>query len=81
MCIGMVRNSVDHWWARYISTVFHIKAADLSHFLPYQVASWGMPLAAICGGLAAGNASTGERSQWHPIRFMFSTTSISSKRC
>jgi OPA family glycerol-3-phosphate transporter-like MFS transporter len=57
MCIGMVRNSIDHWWARYIGTVFHIKAADLSHFLPYQVASWGMPLAAIAGGLAAGNAS------------------------
>ncbi len=57
MCIGMVRNSVDHWWARYIGTVFHIRAAELSHFLPYQVASWGMPAAAICGGLVAGNAS------------------------
>src|SRR4051812_19556040 len=30
MCIGMVRNSVDHWWARYIGTVFNVKAADLS---------------------------------------------------
>jgi OPA family glycerol-3-phosphate transporter-like MFS transporter len=57
MCIGMVRNSIDHWWARYIGSVFHIAAKDLSHFGPYQVASWGMPLAAIVGGLAAGNAS------------------------
>jgi OPA family glycerol-3-phosphate transporter-like MFS transporter len=57
MCIGMVRNSIDHWWARYIGTVFQVAAKDLSHFRPYQVASWGMPLAAIAGGLVAGNAS------------------------
>src|SRR5581483_11178396 len=56
-CIGMVRNSIDHWWARYIGTVFQVAAKDLSHFRPYQVASWGMPLAAIAGGLVAGNAS------------------------
>jgi OPA family glycerol-3-phosphate transporter-like MFS transporter len=57
MCIGMVRNSIDHWWARYIGTVFNVKAAELSSFWPYKIASWGMPLAAIAGGLAAGNAS------------------------
>lgn len=26
------------------------------------------------------NYSAGERSQWHPIRFMFSTTSTSSRK-
>ncbi len=57
MCIGMVRNSIDHWWAKYIGTVFHLDSKALSSFAPYEIASWGMPLAAIVGGLAAGNAS------------------------
>src|SRR5581483_2369080 len=57
MCIGMVRNSVDHWYARYIGVVFHVPARSLSTFAPYQFAAIAMPLAAILGGLAAGNGS------------------------
>ncbi|MCS6915333.1 MAG: MFS transporter [Myxococcales bacterium] len=57
MCIGMVRNAVDHWFPRYIHGVFHIPAKSLATFAPYQVASFLMPVAAILGGLAAGNAS------------------------
>jgi OPA family glycerol-3-phosphate transporter-like MFS transporter len=57
MCIGMVRNSVDHWYATYVSVVFRIPAKGLSTFAPYHFAAIAMPLAAILGGLAAGNAS------------------------
>jgi OPA family glycerol-3-phosphate transporter-like MFS transporter len=57
MMIGFVRNSVDHWWAKYFSNVYHIDPKALGHFLPYQIASVGMPIAAICGGLLAGNIS------------------------
>ena len=57
MCIGMVRNGVDDWWARYMATVFHIDVKQLGTFVPYQIAAWAMPFAAIVGGLAAGNAS------------------------
>lgn len=57
MMIGFVRNSVDHWWAKYFSNVYHIDPKALGSFLPYQIASVGMPLAAICGGLIAGNLS------------------------
>jgi OPA family glycerol-3-phosphate transporter-like MFS transporter len=57
MCIGMVRNSIDHWWAGYMSTVFSVKSADLKSFVPYVVVSFGTPVAAIAGGLVAGNAS------------------------
>ncbi len=57
MMIGFVRNSVDHWWAKYFSNVYHIDPRELGSFLPYQIASVGMPIAAICGGLIAGNLS------------------------
>jgi OPA family glycerol-3-phosphate transporter-like MFS transporter len=57
MCIGMVRHSVDHWYARYIGVVFGVSAQHLSSFAPYQIASVAMPLAAVAGGLLAGNAS------------------------
>jgi OPA family glycerol-3-phosphate transporter-like MFS transporter len=57
MCIGMVRNSIDHWWSRYIGAVFHLTAAQRATFLPYEVVTWGTPLAAVAGGLVAGNAS------------------------
>ena len=57
MMIGFVRNSVDHWWAKYFSNVYHIDPKALGSFLPYQIASVGMPLAAIAGGLIAGNVS------------------------
>ncbi len=57
MCIGMVRNGIDDWWPRYIDTVFKIAVKDQNAFLPYQIVAWGMPLAAILGGIAAGNAS------------------------
>jgi OPA family glycerol-3-phosphate transporter-like MFS transporter len=55
MCIGMVRNSIDHWWAGYFSSLFAIK--DLSSFMPYKVVSFGTPIAAVAGGLIAGNLS------------------------
>lgn len=55
MCIGMVRNSIDHWYPRYLDGVFGVKI--LSSFAPSFFASIAMPLAAILGGLAAGNAS------------------------
>lgn len=55
MCIGMVRNSVDHWYPRYLDAVFGVKI--LSSYAPSFFASIAMPVAAILGGLAAGNAS------------------------
>jgi OPA family glycerol-3-phosphate transporter-like MFS transporter len=57
MCIGMVRHSVDHWYARYIGVMFGVPAKHLSTFAPYLFASVAMPIAAILGGLGAGNAS------------------------
>jgi MFS transporter, OPA family, glycerol-3-phosphate transporter len=57
MCIGMVRNAIDHWFPRYVGAMFHVPAKSLSSFAPYEIASFLMPMAAILGGLAAGNAS------------------------
>jgi OPA family glycerol-3-phosphate transporter-like MFS transporter len=57
MCIGMVRNSIDHWWAGYFTSVFSLKTADLAKFVPYNIVSVGTPIAAITGGLVAGNLS------------------------
>jgi MFS transporter, OPA family, glycerol-3-phosphate transporter len=57
MCIGMVRNSIDHWWIRYVGTVFHVSAAQRATFLPYNVVAYGTPIAAVAGGLVAGNMS------------------------
>jgi OPA family glycerol-3-phosphate transporter-like MFS transporter len=52
MCIGFVRNSIDHWWAKYMPAVF-----GSSSSLPHQIDSFAMPAFAILGGLAAGTAS------------------------
>ncbi len=57
MCIGMVRNSVDHWFTAFLTVEFHVSARGLSTFAPYKFAAVAMPIAAILGGLAAGNAS------------------------
>src|SRR4029079_18052432 len=57
MCTGMVRNSIDHWWQGYYSLVFNIKTEQLKSSFVYDVISFGTPLMAILGGLAAGNAS------------------------
>jgi MFS transporter, OPA family, glycerol-3-phosphate transporter len=52
MCIGMVRNSVDHWWAKYFANVFNNSAK-----IEFQVASFAMPAFAVLGGLTAGTLS------------------------
>ncbi|MGZ3408123.1 MAG: MFS transporter, partial [Polyangia bacterium] len=57
MCIGMVRNSIDQFWAGYFGDVFHLSTAQSTKFLPYIVVAYGTPLAAVAGGLVAGNAS------------------------
>jgi OPA family glycerol-3-phosphate transporter-like MFS transporter len=57
MCIGMVRNAIDHWWVRYMGTVFHKKPEDLLTFAPYVLVTWGAPIVAVIGGIAAGNVS------------------------
>ena len=57
ICIGMTRNSIDHWWSGYFATVFSIKAADLRSNLAYNVVALGTPVMAILGGLVAGNLS------------------------
>ena len=57
MCIGMVRHSIDHWYTPYFVRVFHIANKQLTSFGPYHLASLVIPIAAISGGLLAGNAS------------------------
>jgi hypothetical protein len=52
-----VRNSIDHWWTRYIGAVFHMTAAQKATFAPYQVITWGTPIFAVLGGIVAGNVS------------------------
>src|SRR5262249_31540928 len=51
MCIGMVRNAIDHWWARYMGTVFHKKPEELLTFAPYVAVTWGTPIVAVLGGI------------------------------
>lgn len=57
MCIGMVRHSVDQWHVLYVVDVFGVPNQRLTSFAPYQFLIWSMPLAAVFGGLLAGNAS------------------------
>jgi OPA family glycerol-3-phosphate transporter-like MFS transporter len=57
ICIGMTRNSIDHWWSGYFSTVFSIKAAELKNHFSYNAVALGTPAMAILGGIVAGNAS------------------------
>jgi OPA family glycerol-3-phosphate transporter-like MFS transporter len=55
MCIGMVRNSIDHWWTIYFGAVFAVN--DTSSFAPSKMVIVGTPIAAVAGGLVAGNLS------------------------
>jgi OPA family glycerol-3-phosphate transporter-like MFS transporter len=57
MCIGMVRNGIDEWWSRYVRYAFSVPPEHLHAYGPYELAAWGMPFAAILGGLAAGTSS------------------------
>jgi MFS transporter, OPA family, glycerol-3-phosphate transporter len=57
MCIGMVRNSIDQFWAGYYGDAFHLATGQMTKFVPYIVVAYGTPLAAVAGGLIAGNAS------------------------
>ena len=57
ICIGMTRNSIDHWWSGYFTAVFSIKSTDLKSNLAYNVISAGTPIFGVLGGLVAGNAS------------------------
>jgi MFS transporter, OPA family, glycerol-3-phosphate transporter len=57
MCIGMVRNAVDQFWPGYFGGVFHMQTKQLVDFAPYTFVSFGTPLAAVAGGLVAGNLS------------------------
>jgi OPA family glycerol-3-phosphate transporter-like MFS transporter len=54
MCIGMVRNSIDQFWAGYYGDVFHLTTGQATKFLPYIVVAYGTPAAAVAGGLVAG---------------------------
>lgn len=56
-CIGSVRHNIDQWYPRYIGSVFSVEARQLFAFAPYQFASIAMPIAAVVGGLVAGNMS------------------------
>jgi hypothetical protein len=57
MCIGMVRNAIDQFWPGYFNGVFHLTTAQTATFGPYNLVSYGTPLAAVAGGLVAGNVS------------------------
>jgi len=57
MCIGMVRNSIDQFWAGYYGDVFHLSTGQATKFLPYIVVAYGTPAAAVAGGLVAGSLS------------------------
>ncbi len=57
MCIGMVRNSIDQIWAGYYGDMFHLTTGQNTKFLPYVVVAYGTPIAAVAGGLVAGNLS------------------------
>ncbi len=57
MCLGMVRNGIDQYWAGYFGSVFNLSTADSSRFAPYNFVAYGTPVAAIFGGIVAGNLS------------------------
>ena len=59
MMIGIVRRStVDSWYPKYFSET-HLGSAsgDLAHYVPYQVAVWGIAILGIAGGFTFGIAS------------------------
>jgi OPA family glycerol-3-phosphate transporter-like MFS transporter len=72
LCIGISRNSIDHWFARFFIDQFHIQKNALITYLPYKVLSLLMPALMIISGILAGNASDRIfNSRRGPI-FMFS---------
>jgi OPA family glycerol-3-phosphate transporter-like MFS transporter len=57
MCLGVVRNSIDHWYARYFQVMFHIKASAIITFAPYKVVATCVPIVMILTGFIAGITS------------------------
>ncbi len=55
MMIGFVRKSViDEWWPKYFVNVWGADAKHLNTFTPYLVATWGIAIAGIIGGMTFG---------------------------
>lgn len=57
MCLGIVRNSIDHWYARYFQVMFHIGASKIITFAPYKLVAASVPIVMIVAGFIAGYAS------------------------
>lgn len=57
MCIGMVRNAIDHWYITYYDKVFHIRIEKAGFSKSTLIVNTSMVVAAVLGGIAAGNIS------------------------
>jgi len=54
MCLGVARNSIDHWFSRYFQVMFDIVPEEVIKFAPYKFTVTLMPLAMITGGILGG---------------------------
>jgi OPA family glycerol-3-phosphate transporter-like MFS transporter len=49
-CTGVVRHGLDQWYAKYLQEVHHIPTDSWT----FQLTSFGIPVAAVCGSFFAG---------------------------
>ena len=54
MCLGVARNSIDHWFSRYFQVMFQIKETEIIKFAPYKLTATLMPITMIIGGVLGG---------------------------
>lgn len=54
MCLGITRNSIDHWFARYFQVMYQVDPASVGKYKPYLFVSAIMPIAMIVGGIIGG---------------------------
>ncbi len=59
VCLGISRNSIDHWFIRYFQVVFSIASTKIITFLPYKLIATTLPFFMIMFSIIAGKSSDG----------------------
>jgi len=54
MCLGITRNSIEHWYARYFQVMYNIKATDTILYLPYKIVAISVPILMVLVGFLSG---------------------------
>lgn len=54
LCLGITRNGIEHWYARYFQVVYKVAATEVIKYTPYKVVAISIPVVMILTGFISG---------------------------